>query len=77
MAELNNATMTVDLKVIGAKVLVDHIDAWFAEHFHGHPAMRDTDAFNHVRSAVDDLKRRLEPISADPAPAAAKPEEEA
>lgn len=35
------------------------IEAWFAEHFHGSPHMRDTEAFNHVRRAVDDLKRRL------------------
>ena len=35
------------------------IERWFAAHFHGAPQMRDTDAFNHVRRAVDDLKRRL------------------
>ena len=36
------------------------IDSWFAEHFHGHPAMRDTENFNHVRRSVDVLKQRLE-----------------
>ncbi len=35
------------------------IERWFAAAFHGAPAMRDSDAFNHVRRAVDDLKRRL------------------
>jgi hypothetical protein len=35
------------------------IDAWFAEHFHGHPSLRDTETFNHIRRAVDDLKQRL------------------
>jgi len=35
------------------------IDAWFVEWFHGAPAMRDTEAFNHVARAKDDLKRRL------------------
>ena len=35
------------------------IERWFAEHFHGSPHMRDTETFNHVRRAVDDLKRQL------------------
>lgn len=35
------------------------IERWFAAHFHGQPAMRDTETFNHVRRAVDDLKQRL------------------
>jgi hypothetical protein len=35
------------------------VEDWFAENFHGSPHMRDTGAFNHVRAAVDDLKRRL------------------
>lgn len=35
------------------------IEKWFIEHFHGSPHMRDTEAFNHVRAAVDDLKRRI------------------
>jgi hypothetical protein len=53
-------TITVDLKVVGGKALVDTLEEWFAAHFHGHPAMRDTEAYNHVRRAVDDLKSRLE-----------------
>ena len=36
------------------------IDAWFVERFHGAPAMRDTDAYNHVRAAVDALKTELD-----------------
>lgn len=40
------------------------IELWFAEHFHGHAAMRDTETFNHVRRAVDVLKQRLEQESA-------------
>lgn len=36
------------------------IEAWFVDWFHGAPAMRDTEAYNHVRRAVDDLKRREE-----------------
>ena len=35
------------------------IERWFADHFHGSPHLRDTDAFNHLRRAVDDLKLRL------------------
>jgi hypothetical protein len=35
------------------------IDAWFIERFHGAPAMRDTEAFNHAQAAKEDLKRRL------------------
>ena len=42
------------------KTVSEQLEAWFAEHFHGHPAMRDTEAYNHVRRAVDDLKSRLE-----------------
>jgi hypothetical protein len=35
------------------------IDELFAAHFHGAPAMRDTDAFNHVLKFRDLLKQRL------------------
>jgi hypothetical protein len=35
------------------------VDAWFVEWFHGASAMRDTETFNHVGRAKDDLKRRL------------------
>ena len=35
------------------------IEAWFVEQIHNSPVSRATDAFNHVRSAVDDLKTRL------------------
>lgn len=40
------------------------IEIWFAANFCGHPAMRDTETFNHVRRAVDQLKQRLEQESA-------------
>lgn len=35
------------------------IDAWFATHFHNSVVSRDTETYNHVRAAVDDLKVRL------------------
>jgi len=35
------------------------VDAWFLKWFHGASAMRDTEIFNHVVRAKDDLKRRL------------------
>ncbi len=35
------------------------VDAWFVKWFHGASVMRDTEAFNHVVRAKDDLKRRL------------------
>lgn len=38
----------------------DRIERWFAAHFHGSPHMRDTDAYNHVRAAVDALKAELD-----------------
>ena len=38
---------------------ISMIDKWFVDWFHGASAMRDTEAFNHVRHAVDDLKQRL------------------
>lgn len=35
------------------------IDAWFVDLIHNSPVSRDTEVFNHVRRAVDELKRRL------------------
>lgn len=35
------------------------VERWFAKSFHGSPHMRDTDTFNHVRRAVDELKTLL------------------
>lgn len=35
------------------------IEEWFVEHMHGAPVATVTHIFNHVRTAVDDLKRRL------------------
>lgn len=35
------------------------LDAWFNETMHNSPVSRDTAIFNHVRGAVNDLKRRL------------------
>jgi hypothetical protein len=39
--------------------LAAEIDAWFASHFHNSVVSRDTEVFNHVRAAVDELKVRL------------------
>jgi hypothetical protein len=35
------------------------IDAWFAAHFHNSIVSRDTETFNHVHAAKEDLKRLL------------------
>jgi hypothetical protein len=35
------------------------IDAWFASHFHNSPISRDSELYNHVHAAVQDLKLRL------------------
>lgn len=35
------------------------VEAWFATHFHNSIISRDTETFNHVRAAIDDLKLRL------------------
>jgi hypothetical protein len=45
--------------VFTARQVIDRIDRWFVAEFHGAPAMRDTDAFNHVRGAVDELKKQF------------------
>lgn len=37
----------------------EKIEAWFAERIHGSPIARDTEAYNYVRKAVDDLKAIL------------------
>jgi hypothetical protein len=42
------------------------IEAWFASHFHNSIVARDTETFNHVRAAVDDLKVRLAPDTSRP-----------
>jgi hypothetical protein len=36
------------------------IEKWFVDHLHNSPASRDTLIFNHVRQAVEELKRRIE-----------------
>lgn len=38
---------------------VETIEKWFVEHFHGSIVSRDTEVYNHVHKAVEDLKRRL------------------
>lgn len=39
--------------------LDDIIETWFREHFHREPIATNTQHFNFVRTAVDNLKRRL------------------
>ena len=35
------------------------VERWFFESFHGSPAARATEVWNHVHAAKDELKRRL------------------
>ncbi|HWK45127.1 MAG TPA: hypothetical protein VNT30_10415 [Stellaceae bacterium] len=35
------------------------IDAWFVDRIHDSPVARSTEAFNHLRNALADLKRRI------------------
>ena len=42
-----------------AKVSAADIERWFVESFHGSVVAQNTQTFNHVRRAVDELKRRL------------------
>ena len=35
------------------------IERWFVERMHNSPVSRDTEIYNHVRAAVDDLKIRI------------------
>lgn len=42
------------------------IDAWFAEHFSNSIVSRDTETFNHVHAAKEELKRRLNPNRPEP-----------
>jgi len=35
------------------------VERWFADHFPNSPVATVTDHFNHVRQAVEELKRRL------------------
>jgi len=41
------------------KVSAADIERWFVESFHGSVVAQNTQTFNHVRRAVDELKRRL------------------
>lgn len=35
------------------------IEAWFSRHIHDSPVSRNTEVYNHVRAAVDALKKEL------------------
>ncbi len=35
------------------------VERWFLDSFHGSPVARSTEAWNHVRAATDELRRRL------------------
>lgn len=35
------------------------IEKWFVERIHDSPVSRHTEVYNHVRAAVDDLKKML------------------
>lgn len=39
--------------------IADRIEQWFARHFHNSIVSRDTELFNHVHAAKDDLVRLL------------------
>jgi len=39
--------------------LLSAVDAWFAKHFSNSIVSRDTEIFNHVHAAKEDLKRLL------------------
>ncbi len=41
------------------------VERWFFEAFHGSPAARATEVWNHVHAAKDELKRRLAAFLAD------------
>lgn len=48
---------TVEAAVL--QPLNEKIEAWFRAKFYGSVVSRDTEVFNYVRSAVDDLKKSL------------------
>ena len=41
------------------------VERWFFENFHGSPAARATEVWNHAYAAKDELKRRLAAFLAD------------
>ncbi len=51
VVEVSDTTVT--------EALHDLIETWFQRHFHNSVISRDTQTFNHVRGAVDDLKSSL------------------
>lgn len=42
--------------------MLAEIEAWFADHFHNSVVSRNTDVFNHVRAAKDDLVKRIKAL---------------
>lgn len=44
-----------------APATADTVETWFRESFHGTVLAQNTEHFNLVRRAVDDLKKRLAP----------------
>ena len=53
---MSDASDTRDTRLDEADRLVER---WFFESFHGSPAARVTEVWNHVHAAKDELKRRL------------------
>ncbi|WP_155633920.1 hypothetical protein [Burkholderia cepacia] len=58
------ATLAVDLSPAPAAAALDArtdalIESWFRANFHDSIVSRDTETFNHVRAAVDALKKEL------------------
>jgi hypothetical protein len=65
MAEMPVAVITLEPGV-KAEIAPDRFDAiieaWFARHFHNSPVSRDTELFNHVHAAKEDLKKVMKEI---------------
>ncbi len=48
-----------EAEALKAPTTAEAIDKWFVESFHGSVVAHDTETFNYVRRAVDELKKRI------------------
>lgn len=58
--ELKKPATITDMPTAAEPSRADRVvEDWFLENIHNSPVSRNTEAFNHLRAALDDLKRRL------------------
>ena len=52
----NSAAATIEQEVLDSE---QHIESWFHDLLASLPHLRETATYNHLRAAIDDLKKRF------------------